>query len=343
MACPLPIDWLDWLENGSSNPSLAEHAETCVSCRAVLAALRAGIPGSLAASLDLTESGPQAVPLEEVVGVTPATGDVWVTAAPEEGLNSALVLVLGDSHPEFGRDWYEIAAARTDVENAIEIDLLLHGNESSLGMPFAVRFDLQGYVAASDLRERVGALTASGREVILRARDGLVDESRWGLPIEGPEDRRLTDRVRGVPAVLQLQLLYRARAAAAEDAELSVALLVKDARNRQHLTRAELAERLAGALNVTPLTAKVKRHYADLENGSLDPRRLRPALVAELSRLLAIPRQQLEGIGAAWTSPSPKEASSVFARAAAGTRAQVEASSRTERDAVDDLFLGGQE
>jgi transcriptional regulator with XRE-family HTH domain len=338
MECPLPINWLDWLED-PSDPLLAEHLERCPSCQTLVALLRRD-------HLDL--SGPQpptvsGVTFEESAGAAPDAGELWVTTPADIGGDRALVLVLDDLHEEFDRVWYEVAAADTTIERATELDLVLQPAETNVRSPLRLRFDVQGYVAEADLLQRAGALTEAGRTVVDAALHGSVDESRWGLPIEGPYDERLIQPDHNAAVVQQLQILYRVRAAAADDAELTLASVLREVRTQRGLSRVQFTDTLAERLGLAPLTGKIKRYYADLENGVLSPSALRPALIINFARILGLPRQQLEGLKDAWTPPPPAVGTTVFARSAGDVKwRSAEATAEPQRwDAVDELFLGG--
>jgi hypothetical protein len=119
MSCPLPIEWLDWLEEGSDPDPLASHLVECASCRALVAAIRGQrvdlqreswlerVDRSLGRTLDV------AVPTEAVFG------ELWLTVAPEPDTDRALVVVLDEGAAEEGHDWYEAAPVSTDTENAL--------------------------------------------------------------------------------------------------------------------------------------------------------------------------------------------------------------------------------
>src|SRR5690348_7916015 len=116
MECPLPIDWLDWLEQ-PSDPRLTEHLEGCRSCQILVSLLRCN-------ELELPALEPPAAtaPIAfETPATRPAEGEVWVTAPANADGDRAVVLVLDEQHHEFGRDWYEVAAADTAVERATEL------------------------------------------------------------------------------------------------------------------------------------------------------------------------------------------------------------------------------
>jgi transcriptional regulator with XRE-family HTH domain len=339
MECPLPIDWLDWIED-PRNQLLAVHLESCLSCRAVVALVHTADEPKLRFQEPPKDSASHFL-LEDASDISPAAGELWITGPADDDLDRAVVVLLTDRHREFDRDWYEVAGVETTIEQATEFDLLIERSETSLNLPLRFRFDLQGYVAASDLCARTGALTDRGKEIVAAALEGLVDESRWGLALDGPHDERLVRPDRNGATIRQLQMLYRTRAAAAEDAELTLAAALKHARNEQELSRAELSEKLAERVGLAELTAKVKRYYADLENGLLNPSGLRPALINGIAQTLRVPRQQLEGLRDAWTQPTSGGAAPAFARSTTGSTTAVVEAAEESWDAVDDLFFGG--
>lgn len=195
--CPLPIDWLDFVETGQPE-SLATHLDGCASCRAYVDALRTQASGdSLGDWLD-------GVALEDAVvwRARPATsfafGSLAMNASDYDGEDARYhdvwrlpFVVLDDGREIRGRRWYKVAPVDTDTENASSTDLLLQSEESDLGVPMRVVFSLQTSLAEEQLSDELGRLTAAGEKTLRQALAGELDEMRYGLPLTGPEDDRL--------------------------------------------------------------------------------------------------------------------------------------------------------
>lgn len=195
--CPLPIDWLDFVETGQPE-SLAAHLDDCASCRAYVDALRTQAKGdSLGDWLD------DVVLKDAVVWRTqPATsfafGALAMNASDYDGAEARYddlwrlpFVVLDDGREIHGRRWYKVAPIDTDTENASSTDLLLQPEESDLGVPMRVVFSLQTSLAEEQLSDELGRLTAAGEKTLRQALADELDEKRYGLPLTGPEDDRL--------------------------------------------------------------------------------------------------------------------------------------------------------
>lgn len=209
-SCPLPVDWLDYLD-GIGDPSLTEHLATCRSCQELVASLKA--------------SGVQTtIPHKWTDGILGNTDAVWInTAEPTPGPPSPAEFWFSASHfdlsdhyagrsakpPRFGyRDvdrmlvlvvsdpaddhlgWTDVVPVLSDIEAATETDLLFTAQENTLGSPWRALFANQSKVARGQLDTRVGTLTDLGRQVLTAALEGSADESRWGVPLQGPFDAR---------------------------------------------------------------------------------------------------------------------------------------------------------
>jgi len=198
MGCPLPIDWLDFIENGRVG-TLAAHLEECPSCQTLVASLRNGVDGDelgdWLSKVDLAKAvvwRPR--PIESldfgqlVLNARSYTGEEF----GYEDTPRLLLVVLDDGRRIDDRHWFTVAPADTDVENASSTDLLLKAEETSLGVPLRVLFSLQTSLAEEQPDEQVGVLTSAGAEVVRQALAGELDDVRFGLPLEGPDDERLT-------------------------------------------------------------------------------------------------------------------------------------------------------
>jgi hypothetical protein len=197
MRCPLPIDWLDFVETGAPQ-SLALHLEDCLSCQRLVASLRAEAGGDdlgdWLARIDLEKAVVWRPRPTESLGF----GRLVLNAADYEGEDAdyhevprLLFLVLDDGREIDGRRWFAVAPANTDVENASSTDLLLKAEETSLGVPLRILFSLQTFLDEGQMTEEVATLTRAGAEVVRQALAGELDDLRFGLPFAGPDDERL--------------------------------------------------------------------------------------------------------------------------------------------------------
>jgi hypothetical protein len=115
-------------------------------------------------------------------------------------------------------------------------------------------------------------------------------------------------------------------------------------RARTATTRGVLVARLAEALGFPGARAQVEEHVHGLETGQLDPRRVRPAVVAALAHILAVPEAVLEA-GRRLPPAVEVAPSAVFHRPAPplpppAPAAGPEAGAEARVPAVDDLFTG---
>jgi len=118
-------------------------------------------------------------------------------------------------------------------------------------------------------------------------------------------------------------------------------------RDQAGLKRSELVERLAAALGVGDRTDKVAGYYHEMEQGLLPADGVSDRVLDALGRIVGETAQALRDAGRA-LAPSgegPAAPAAAFARRAyaepAGTAApDVQPSPASERDEVDELFLG---
>lgn len=195
--CPLPIDWLDFVETGQPE-SLAAHLADCASCRACVDSLREQTAGDdLGGWLD-------AIDLDAAVVWRPRPasaigfGTLVMNAAGYEGDETSYsdlwrlsFVVIDDGRLIGAQRWFKVAPVDTDVENASSTDLLLRSGESELAVPLRVVFSLQTTLAEEQMAHSVGRLTRAGEETVQKAIAGELDELRYGLPLSGPDDDRL--------------------------------------------------------------------------------------------------------------------------------------------------------
>ncbi|MGO8967756.1 MAG: hypothetical protein ACLQGN_30240, partial [Mycobacterium sp.] len=107
-----------------------------------------------------------------------------------EEVDRVLMLVLTDQTEENNFRWHDVVPVLSDVEQATETDLLIAEQESTLGGPWRALFAHQMKVAQQQLDTYVGSLSTAGMTTLLAALEGSADDSRWGIPLQGPADPR---------------------------------------------------------------------------------------------------------------------------------------------------------
>jgi hypothetical protein len=202
------VDWLDYLE-GLGEPELAEHLAGCQSCQTLVASLRAEGPAQVSTDWSKDFKGRVDAVWSEDRPTKPTPAEFWFSAsdfdltqvavetkacshAPSfayDGLDRVLVLVLSHSDNE-PAEWLDVVPVLSDIEAATETDLLFSEQENSLGTPWRAMFAHQFKMARRQLDARVGELSDVGTRVLLAALAGDVDDARWGVPIQHPDDPR---------------------------------------------------------------------------------------------------------------------------------------------------------
>jgi hypothetical protein len=195
-SCPLPIDWLDYLEN-EKPAEMEDHLRSCPSCREVLSLLseQSGNVPSPAWTEHLV--GLEGAQLTEEKVSDPAPAELWFSAghwtfhdAEYRPPERSLVLVLSEALQETGdHSWYDVTPVRTDVENALPTDFLVTAEESSFDCSLRVVLSFQCKVERRQLGSRVGRLTDI--DIIISALSDETSAWRWGNPLENPQDPRL--------------------------------------------------------------------------------------------------------------------------------------------------------
>ncbi len=210
--CPLPIDWLEYLEGQSEFAAgLEKHLADCPSCQVLLATLEAAPVTTLNSDWAASFRGRLDRVWHEERPLTPARAEFWFSSSryelPKEAplakgggfalpsfsyenLNRTLLLVVGDPQPERGFDWVDVVPVLSDVERATETDYIFCSTESSLGSPWRAMFAHQTKVARGQLDTRVGMLQGSGIQALHDVLNDSDDESRWGLALEDMYDPR---------------------------------------------------------------------------------------------------------------------------------------------------------
>jgi hypothetical protein len=124
------------------------------------------------------------------------------------------------------------------------------------------------------------------------------------------------------------------------DAQFAPALT--KVRKQRGETRASFSRSLAEALGVAHKSAKVKRYYADLENGLLSPAGLHPRVVRALADLLGVPESHVDAARSVWRPRRPDLAQAAYFRTEKTLRdVPPKPKEPVERDEVDELFIGG--
>lgn len=183
--CPLPVDWLDYIE-GQTTAELDQHLRECASCTLAVAALTAQDPelsdDSWVATLPVLE------PVRRERGVEPSFGEFYFASGspqthagvPQEALDAVVAVVIGDVFNEAGIDWVPVVFARTDVEEAVATDYVLDHDQNTLGAPWRLIFGQQDPIPLSQLSERIGATSGSGTDALQRALAGDGNALLWG-------------------------------------------------------------------------------------------------------------------------------------------------------------------
>src|SRR4051794_17328487 len=115
MDCPLPIDWLDYLEGGESEVDLDAHLADCARCRALVAQLREQSVGVELApySGSALEDAPR---WQEQERPQVAVGEVWLTRAELANHYANLwrqIVVVVAKRDEFDQTWFSVAPLTT--------------------------------------------------------------------------------------------------------------------------------------------------------------------------------------------------------------------------------------
>jgi predicted anti-sigma-YlaC factor YlaD len=206
-ACPLPIDWLDLLDDrpsAATRPHLAE----CASCRALVDQLAATTSERADAQVVLRLIAQRQRRDTLTANMTPhevKAGQIWwlTTETLDQRLPVLIVAVVQEDDSE---PLIDVAPLWTDEDNATPADLLLNESDSTIGVRWRVAFRRQTLVARASLDTLVGRLTASGQALLNEALAGHISAERSGPELESDRDPRLAadawmDRVLATAAV----------------------------------------------------------------------------------------------------------------------------------------------
>jgi hypothetical protein len=190
MRCPLPIDWIEYLE-GAGSSDLALHLTECRPCQILVDELRRDKRPSLRpTNQPAADSWPR---WSEAKEAAPRFGELWWTASSLESsreLPKIPVLVLSETWLEEGHQWCEVVPLSTDIESATSLDLVMRRSETDMNVPWCVLMRYQTTAEISALESRIGRLTERGKALIADVVDGRIPADRTGSPIEGPQDSR---------------------------------------------------------------------------------------------------------------------------------------------------------
>jgi hypothetical protein len=221
MDCPLPIDWLDYLEGRESESDLSAHLADCRRCQELVAELREQSVGVELApySGGALEDAPR---WQEQDRPRVAVGDVWLTkadlASSYADLWRQIVLVVA-KREEFDQTWFSVAPLTTETEVATNTDLLLDRDDTTLAIPLALQFRLQTPVAREQLDRYLGETTATGRELVSEALAGSLSGDHFGAPLTRANDRRLRRVSETRELMATLASVYGQALVAAEEAQ----------------------------------------------------------------------------------------------------------------------------
>ena len=203
--CPLPIDWLDYLDG--DRPDLEKHLRECLTCQALIVSLRSQPIDSLQTNWAEPYIGRMEGVWTEDRPRMPAQAEFWFSSSNFElavrssdaqawptfsyqGVDRTLLLVVGDPEVNHNVQWLDVVPVLSDVERATETDVLFEAGENSLGAPWRALFAQQCKVARDQLDTRVGSLWEAGQMVLAAAFGGDLDDARWGVPLQHPGDPR---------------------------------------------------------------------------------------------------------------------------------------------------------
>lgn len=200
MQCPLPIDWLEYIEEGAQNKDFATHLTDCLPCQLLVNNLSREHRQRLAfRRMPRANDWPQ---WSIRTSASPIVGNIWLTEPVSTGviqLGRLLVLVVTDVWTEAERSWCDVVPIITDVENATSLDLVLRSAETTLAVSLRLVLRHQMTIEVSQLEGIVGNMTAVGNQLLGEAIAGAAPNSRFGTPLDGPDDARL-DSVRDLQA-----------------------------------------------------------------------------------------------------------------------------------------------
>ena len=194
MRCPLPVDWLDYLEGTSSDECVA-HLKNCLSCRVLVEELRRDLSTRVPLHVPTLPDSHSWPRWEGVKAEAVNFGDIWWSAeALGQSVEPALrvpLLLLSDAWEEGAQSWFDVVPLSSDIENATSLDFVLLRGDTDLQVPWRVCLRLQTIASREALDTRIGALTTVGRTAVKRVLTGDAVAERFGSFIEGEDDPRV--------------------------------------------------------------------------------------------------------------------------------------------------------
>lgn len=192
MQCPLPIDWLEYIE-GTKSEELACHLQECVPCQLLIDELRQHSRAELDSSkYPKSESWPR---WKESRPPFPRFGEIWWTSDSLKTRDLAivrlLVAIVSEAWEERGKSWCDVVPLMSDIENATSLDLVLSRESNTLRVPWRMLLRYQTVMEVNDLGFRVGSMTSEGATVIQQALKGQSKCDWFGSQIENSNDPRL--------------------------------------------------------------------------------------------------------------------------------------------------------
>ncbi len=198
-ACPLPIDWLDYLK-GSRPVGATAHLAGCPACREALANLKTG--DETAGDSDRWLEGIPLVEGKAWIESKPdevVSGQIWFSASAFEsklvsydGFDRLPLVVVNTLDPDdVPTQWLDVVPLWIDVENAGPTDVVIEPHHTDLGTSFRLLLSLQTTVAVEQLDGCIGAFTVAGQELLGSIWAGDTRHANFGAAFDSALDERL--------------------------------------------------------------------------------------------------------------------------------------------------------
>lgn len=191
MQCPLPIDWLEYVE-GAKGAELIAHLKVCVPCRLLVEDLQreSRVP------LDPKHLASQEWPhWKTSKPARPQFGEIWWTVAvrgkEELPFERLLIVVISDVWKERGHAWCDVVPLTSDIENATSLDMVLSRHDNDVHVSWRALLRYQIVAETVDLEVRIGSLTDDCKAVVRQALNAQAPCERFGSQIESSLDLRL--------------------------------------------------------------------------------------------------------------------------------------------------------
>src|SRR5687768_4906612 len=112
MRCPLPIDWLEYLE-GAASGDFASHLRECRPCQLLVEELRRQVPGRPRLRLLRVPAADSWPRWQATQGVSPSLGEIWWSRRTSQDSERAPFLIVSDAWAEGGRSWCDVVPIST--------------------------------------------------------------------------------------------------------------------------------------------------------------------------------------------------------------------------------------